>query len=374
MRETFLYQINVTRDCNLRCSHCYIHSDNKAASRTMTTAQFLDLCRQITAHMQANPNYRHAEIHVIGGEPTMLGLAFYEEVVPTARTILSRMPQVHTLRLVSNLLGEESIAIARLFDFVSTSFEFATRFPKPALEERWRERIRTLQHDGKTVAVTTAITKPVIERGPAKLLEYFLELELHHVHLGFFVPAGDGLVHIDTVAPTNEATSRFLIEAAEWYLPRRESHDMLVNPVESVLAAFEAGEPIDDIVCPIISGSVDVNWDGNAVTCIQAGGAEKPQWLGNVFKTPIRDFVKTPPFRREVALASTPRSACAGCDEWSVCMGGCGVLHGFWDGSGECPGYKGFLKHMRRHFDEGVRSRQGGTGQMNATLKTVTYR
>ena len=76
--KVFLYQINVTRDCNLRCTHCYIDSEVKNSSKTMTAEQVLHIAKGIVEHMKSI-NYVKAEIHFVGGEPTMLGLEFFQK-------------------------------------------------------------------------------------------------------------------------------------------------------------------------------------------------------------------------------------------------------------------------------------------------------
>lgn len=363
MKETFLYQINLTRDCNIRCTHCYIHSDTKRKSETMSEEGFVRAVEQIVEHMNATDGYQHAEVHVIGGEPTMLGRQYFERVLPRVRALLAHCRTASSLRLVTNLLAEDSVVIARMFDLVSTSYEVETRFSKKALEDRWVERVRLLQAAGMSVAVTTAMTQPVIRFGATALLDQFLALDIKQIHLGFFVPSGDGLVNSAFLAPGHEETAGFLIEAAEWYLSRREAYsDMYVNPIESMLAAIEAGQPIDDIVCPIISGSVDIDWDGNACSCLQRGGNANADWAGNIFEIPISQLVKTMPFRREVVRATAPRRACRSCEEYKICMSGCGVLHDHWSGEGECPGYKSFIRHLRKRHSEGVRSRAHASG------------
>lgn len=66
--KVFLFQINVTRDCNLRCSHCYISSEVKALSQRITVPQFIKIVRDIGTYMLGSES-THAEIHIVGGEP-----------------------------------------------------------------------------------------------------------------------------------------------------------------------------------------------------------------------------------------------------------------------------------------------------------------
>lgn len=353
-----LFQINVTRDCNLRCTHCYISSDKKAASKTMLEDQFVQVFEQIRDFMisdfNGNRKYQLADIHVIGGEPTMLGYEFYERTISKVKAILSDIPQQYQLCLVSNLITPEALKIARLFDIISTSYEIDTRFvsasgkAKPALEKKWVENVKALKEDGPEVNVTMAVTKQAVDFGAANILDYFFSNGFRGIHLGFFIPSGDGLIYIDSVFPLFEETTQFMIEATNWYLERRMVHkDLWVNPIESMIESIYHNKPMDDIVCPIIPGSLDIDWDGSTVTCIEAGGEIDAKSLGNVFYSSISEIMKSREYRRARNNAVVPNPNCIGCDELKSCQSACGVLHQYWNGKGECPGFKGFIKHIR---------------------------
>lgn len=361
MSKTFLYQINVTRDCNLRCTHCYIHSDVKANSKSMQDDQIVSIARGIVEHMK-QLEYTHAEIHFIGGEPTMLGLDFFRRMLPETRKILSGNGFTFEILLVSNLLHNDVVEIASLFDRVSTSYEPETRFvswksePKPALEALWIDKVSKLQAAGINLGVTTAITKPVIAFGARKLLDWFYAKNIKQIHFGFFIPEGDGLVNIATVFPDFHETSEFLIECAEWYWEKRETDQNLwVNPVESMLSAIHSNEPLDDIVCPILAGSMDIHWDGNAAPCLEAGGGTNPDWAGNVFENGIAAVAQSQKFKVKVLEATKPQKICRTCDEYHVCKSGCGVLFRFWEPTldQDCPGFKQFIKYLRKIHKQG---------------------
>jgi radical SAM protein with 4Fe4S-binding SPASM domain len=375
MRDTFLAQINVTRDCNLRCNHCYIHSDTKRSSGFMDAARFVDTIRGLSVYLATNPNYRLADVHVIGGEPTLLGVEYYRRVLPEARAILGGMTAAYSLRLVTNLLGEEALEIARMFDQVSTSYEVETRFPKVALEARWMGRVAALQAEGRTLQVSVTMTKPVVERGAIAMLEHLVGLGLTHIHFGFFVPSGDAIVHEVLVRPSHEACATFLTDVAEWYLDRRDTTPgLLISPIESLLAGVETDDAIDDIVCPIISGCVDVNWNGDASSCLQTGGNKDAVVAGNVFAVSLQDVMSGLSIRREVVKANRPRMVCSTCEEYSLCRGACGVMHEAWDGRGECPGFRSFIRYLRGRYAQGVRSLQGRDAQVAAASQYMSTR
>lgn len=360
--KTYLYQINVTRDCNLRCTHCYIHSDTKANSKTMNDEQVESIAYGIVEHMK-KINYQHAEIHFVGGEPSMLGLPFFQRNIPKFKKIVKEAGFSSEVMMISNLLHPDIVEMAKLFDRVTTSYEVDSRFVslkgvyKPALEKKWVEKLKALQENGIEVGVTTAITKPVIKFGAAKLLDYFFEQNIKQIHFGFFIPEGDGLLNFNSIMPDFHETSQFLIDSANWYLEKRETHkDLWVNPFESMLSAIHNDEPLDDIVCPIISGSMDINWDGNTATCLEAGGAKSPEWSGNIFDTSISSVAATEHFLKKVMEASKPQKSCRTCEEYSICKSGCGVLFKFYDPNldNECPGFKKFIKFVREKNENGL--------------------
>ncbi len=363
--KVFLYQINVTRDCNLRCTHCYIDSEVKNSSKTMTAEQVLHIAKGIVEHMKSI-NYVKAEIHFIGGEPTMLGLEFFQKNIPEFRKIVENEGFNCDIMLVTNLLHDDILEMSKLFDKVVTSYEVDTRFVslkgtyKPKLEQKWMEKVKLLQNNGIKLGVTTAVTQQVIKYGASRLLDYYYENGLKNIHFGFFIPQGDGLRNMSSVMPAFHETSQFLIETANWYLEKRDIDENLwVNPFESMLSALYNDEPLDDVVCPIIAGSIDINWDGNAVTCIEEGGAVKPDWAGNVFETSILSVSMTEKFLKRIMEAARPQKMCQTCDEYKVCKSGCGVLFKYYDKNldNDCPGFKNFITFIRNKIEEGIKPR-----------------
>lgn len=357
--RAFLFQINVTRDCNLRCTHCYISTDKKASSQFMSKDQLIHIVQGAIDFLkhdaETKQEYSLADIHIIGGEPSMLGVKFFKEVMPIIKDMLSHVTQEVKLSIVTNMITQQALRIAELFDSVATSFEYDTRFlsktgaPKPELEDKWLSNIHAFQASGREISVTTAVTNQVIARGARTLLDYFYENNLKSIHLGFFIPSGDGLTNMGTIFPMFHESSQFMIDAADWYMERRLVDELLyVNPIESMIESVYHQRPLDDVICPIIPGSLDVDWNGETVTCIEAGGEVDFESLGNAFQIPIKEILTSSKYRRERTKAIVPKPNCVGCDELESCQSACGVLHQYWNGEGECPGFKAFIKHIRR--------------------------
>ena len=191
-------------------------------------------------------------------------------------------------------------------------------------------------------------------------MDYFYNNGIKQIHFGFFIPEGDGLVNSINIFPEFEETSDFLIESAKWYLEKRDiDKDLWVNPFESMVSAISNDEPLDDIVCPIVTGSLDINWDGNSSTCLEAGGSITPDWDGNVFEESISDVTFSEKFLDKVFKARKPQNICKTCDEYRVCKSGCGVLFNFYDPNidTECPGFKKFIKFVRSMVEAGLKPR-----------------
>jgi len=363
--KTFLYHINVTKDCNLRCTHCYIHSDVKSASKSMTDEQIISIAYGIVEHMK-KINYMRAEIYFIGGEPTMLGLDFFKRNIPIFNKIVKNAGFIAEVTIATNLLHDDIVEIAKLFDKVMTSYEIQSRFIsskgnyKPKLEQRWLENINKIQDIGIEVYVLVTITKPVINYGARKILDYFYEKNIKKIHFSFFIPQGDGLINIKNMLPRFHETSNFLIDSANWYLEKRDVDlNLWVNPFESMLNAIDNNKTSNDIVCPIITGSLDINWDGNSATCYETGGSTNPDWSGNIFETSIISVTSSKHFIKKVIEASKPQKICRACDEYDVCRSGCGVLFKFFDANldQDCPGFKKFIKFVRQKYEDGLKPR-----------------
>lgn len=382
-RTSFLFQINVTRRCQLRCSHCYILSDKKDKSPDMSEEEFLHVVQGIVEHMQQDfefsRRYNLVDIHVIGGEPSMLGVDFFKSALPKAKAMLAQIPQEVSFSIVTNLVTKEALNVARLFDKVATSYERSTRFNKRKQEEIWRMNVRTLMAESKNPAivgpkdfsVTTALVKPVVQAGAASMIEELVDLGFTKMHFGFFIPSGDGDLNSKLVQPKHSETAQFYCDALDWYVANRDRiDDLWINPCESWMHAVYTEESMDDVVCPIVHGALDIDADGRTISCIEKGGTNDYHSHGNVFETrevqdesgvttvefstSIHDVLTSHSYLREVARAKKLPDVCRTCDERHLCKANCGVLHEQWNGKGECPGFKTFIKYARKRVEEGA--------------------
>lgn len=373
--DTFLYQLNVTRRCNLRCTHCYISSEKKDISPDWSVNDFLHVICSIRDYMispiSKSRGHTKAEIHVIGGEPSELGVDFFEEVLPKAYSILDDAGLSYKLCLVTNLLTPRSLEVSKLFKAVATSYEPETRFTKKKHYQMWLKNVAEYQQYSRDrklppIGITSAITNKVISIGAKEYLNALVDLGFRNIHLGFFIPSGDGDLYRDEVEPSHENTSKFLIEAFDWYVANKARFkDIYVNPCESWIQSMVSNTPFDDIVCPILSGALDIDGDGETISCIEKGGVFDYSSNGNLLETvqvldiesgksekkytnSVSKILTSPSYLKEVASAKLLPNICLRCEHKNLCLGNCSVLHGEWDQQGECPGFKRFLDHVSK--------------------------
>ncbi len=87
--------LKVTKDCNLRCTYCYLRNKNPHKGQTMSYAVFQKLIERITLdknkvkNKSLNPEKLQIVFH--GGEPTLLGAATIEKFINYAK---AKIPEV----------------------------------------------------------------------------------------------------------------------------------------------------------------------------------------------------------------------------------------------------------------------------------------
>lgn len=356
--KSLLVQFNVTRDCNLRCTHCYISQDKKRHSYSMSSSFFDSGIEGLAQFIESESGQQFSEVdvHIIGGEPTLLGIDFFREKIGILRKLSSEGTIPVNVSIVSNLVTKDAVEICKLFDNVSTSFEFDSRFvsmkgrPLIRIENSWRTNVAALQDAGIKVNVTTAMTLPVINHGAYELLDYLYAMGFRGIHLGFFIVSGDGGKNKETMFPEFIQTSNFLIDAYKWYMEKVIiDPEIYVNPVESMIKSLVTGEENYDISCPIITGSIDIDSNGDVRTCTSSGGETFSATYGNMKEQPLELIYRSRMFSRERVMASIPDSKCGNCEYLHICKSACKVLQKHWSGEGECPGFKTFISYVDKN-------------------------
>ena len=347
--------LNLTRACNLRCTHCYITNVVKAHTDAMSEEDAIRTLRDFSEYYADFPDL-WLDVTFIGGEPTLLGQGWFDRVMPQAHALARDGPVPMRFSLATNLLSRDAEAIAGWFHVIATSWDPTTRFishsgaPKPALERVWSQRTQRLVDAGATVSVTATVTRPLIAMGVEPVLERLQSLSLSSVSFGFFIPAGEGGANASDLLPEAIDHSRFLIEAGEWWL--QSDRKMDISPVASSLDAWRSGRDSLGTICPMINGSLAVDTDGSAHPCFEAGSGDHPvDQLPNVFRDSVAHALRHPVTLKARLEAGLGHPGCRDCEFRLRCRSGCGVLAQRWapENDLECPGFRTFHRWARDH-------------------------
>lgn len=111
--------IKPTNACNMRCKHCY-HSNRGYDNRGMSVSVFEDIC------IKTSIDYDRINIIWHGGEPTLMGVDFYEHIVSIENHILEKnnVEVRNFIQTNASLIDEYYIDFFNKNDFnVSISFD-----------------------------------------------------------------------------------------------------------------------------------------------------------------------------------------------------------------------------------------------------------
>ena len=350
-----LVQLNVTRACNLRCSHCYIATQTKETSGMIGLDDALRVVDSACALSVRSA--RPVSLSIIGGEPTLLGPAWFDAFLAGVAQRATASGADLSLILVTNLATSRALSIAKCFAQVATSWDPTTRFlahdgtPRPGLETAWQRRLSALLASGVETTVTSVVTRPLIAFGAPRACEHLQSLGVPMVSFTFLVPSGDAAANAGALLPAFDETSRFLIEAGEWWLASDGS--LAVQPIAGALSSWLGAGDSFDVVCPIVSGSLSVDFDGVSHPCLESGSGdhthERALWP-NAVRDGLDAALRHPLVLRARLAASVGHPACAPCEFRSRCRSGCGVLARHWkpDTDPDCPGFRGFHAWARR--------------------------
>jgi uncharacterized protein len=191
-RYVSLFELKVTRGCNLPCTYCNMDADKPTAQR-MSMATFRDAVSLLMRHGQVP--YPEVEFH--GGEPLLLSDGWYQEAVATARALAEEHGKRVRFRMVTNgiLLDDERIdLLKRLGIKLCLSLDGPPEIndvhrKQGALVER---AIRRLQNKDVPFALLTVITDANAARMD-EVIDHFGDLGLELITSCFNQPQGRGL-------------------------------------------------------------------------------------------------------------------------------------------------------------------------------------
>ena len=404
--------------CNLDCEYCYyLHKEElypAAPSWRMPGETLETYMRQlIEAQPPGTPEITFAWQ---GGEPTLLGVKFFERVVELQRQYAPRgVKVVNTLQTNGTLLDEEWIALFR-----EHSFLIGLSIDGPAaLHDRYRydkhgrgsfgdvmRGLKLLKEGGIEFNALVVVNRhngdhgrrvytylrdngveflqfiPIVERrGVGAHAEPLVQLE------GMEAP------HRSLVSERNQASSggrdisalvssrsvlpdqfgRFLIEVFDEWV-QRDVGRVFVQIFDQALSAWMGMEPSLCVFRRQCGRALAIEHNGDLYSCDHF--VEPEYLLGNIHETPIEDLANSDRQQSFGAAKETtlPRY-CRECDVRFACNGECPKNRFIDTPDGEaglnylCGGYQPFFHHIRPAMEMMVEELNAGRAAANVMTR-----
>ena len=345
--------------CNLDCSYCY-YLDKKElypGSRFRMGDAVLESFVSQYIGAQQVPQVTFAWQ---GGEPTLMGLEFFEKAVAYQRKHAQPGKRiVNTLQTNGTLLDDAWGAFLAENDFlVGISIDGPRRMHdryrvdaggQPTFDAVWRGLALLRQHDVAFNVLTTV--HPANQDAPLKVYR-FLRDEVGARHLQF-IPIVE---HPDVAAATKRSVSadaygKFLIEIFDEWV-HRDVGEVYVQMFEIALAAWAGSPPPLCVFAETCGDALALEHNGDLYSCDHF--VDSDHLLGNIESTPLDNLVGSARQRSfGAAKLDTLPSQCLGCEVRFVCNGGCPKDRFLTTEAGEpglnylCGGYRPFFNHVR---------------------------
>jgi uncharacterized protein len=348
-------------DCNLRCHYCFYRGKEglfPAGQHRMSEAV---LERLIEQHM--SPSAREVSFCWQGGEPTMMGLSFFERVV-ALQTRHGRGHRVgNALQTNAILLDERWAAFLARYNFlVGVSLDGDTQVHDAnrrdgASQGTWSRvtgNIRMLLKAGVATNALTVVTEA--SAGRAQETYGFLQgLGLRHMQ---FIPIVDADANaVDGVSPYSvrpKTYGAFLCEIFDrWMLDLGGPGSTSVRTFDALLAHYLGLEPPECTMQATCDSYLVVEHNGAVYPC---DFFVEPGWeLGNIMTSDLATLWRSPKRQAFGALKADLPARCRACVWLQVCRGGCTKDRVLGDGPRStylCEAYQALFRHAHERLTQ----------------------
>ncbi|MBC8450005.1 MAG: anaerobic sulfatase maturase [Chloroflexi bacterium] len=339
-------------DCNLNCSYCF-YKDKGALypeiRRHRMPDEVLDsLIRQVMAL-----SVQHASFSWQGGEPTLMGLQFFERVVSLQQRYGRGQTVTNGLQTNATLLNDEWGRFLRRYRFlVGVSLDGpgemhdAHRVDRSGQGsfQRVMRGVSVLHQHNVAFNILVALTKQNI-CDPADLFHFFLAQDLRHLQ---FIPCveRDPVTHnLASFSISADEYGEFLCRTFDLWLKDGQP-TAYIRFFDELLIAYVSGRHPSCIHRERCGDYVVVEHNGDVYAC---DFFVEPVWrLGNLLETPLIALLQGKRFnafrRRKQELAAE----CRRCEYLHLCHGGCPKYRLLANGNIASPNH--FCAAYRRFF------------------------
>jgi uncharacterized protein len=317
----------VSGDCNMACDYCYyrparaLYADVRAPRMALQTAEAV--CEQYLALGPARAN-----IGWQGGEPTLMGLDFFRQVVEIERrhTRGDAVP-ANTLQTNGVALDDEWCRFLAGNDFLvglsvdgPSELNARRRFAngKPAFGAAMRAMGLLKSYDAE-FNVLVVISQANVQR-PHRLFDFLVENDLHYAQV---IPCTEPGASAGTVSEHSVTAAQygdFMIALFEAWL-ENDDPSYYVRSIDNWLHLF-FGLPAESCThrqdCRNL---LTIEWNGDVYPCDFF--VEDRYRLGNVREETLEQMLRGPAFRQFVREAESVPKPCTGCEWLRYCHAGC---------------------------------------------------
>jgi uncharacterized protein len=369
--------------CNLDCSYCY-YLEKEALypgrSRRMAPAV---LERFIEPYIAAHAGQRGAEVVFgwQGGEPTLMGLDFFRQVVALQATYRRPGMRIRNTLQTNGVLLDEAWAsfLADHRFLVGISIDGPAhlhdvyrvdKVGQPTFK-RVLKGLRWLQARGVTTNVLTAVHAA---NAPHPLSVYrFLRDEIGARHIQF-IPivekSGEGS-SLSASSVSGQAYGEFLVTIFDEWV-RRDVGQVFVQIFDEALAAWAGQAPSLCIYRPTCGQALALEHTGDLYPCDHF--VEPALCLGNIQQLSLGELARSP---AQLAFGNAKLDLlpgyCRDCEMVFICHGGCPKDRFLSTPEGEpglnalCAGYRMFFTHIDHAMRKMAAELQAGRPPANIT-------
>jgi len=317
----------VSADCNMACGYCYyrhvggLYPD--VPRHRMPLEVFDAVCEQ---YLALGP--REIKIGWQGGEPTLMGLDFFREVVRVeskhARTgdCVGNSLQTNGVVLDDEwcrFLAESNFLVGLSVDG-PRELNAERCFPdgRPAFDTTMRA-LEVLKKHGVEFNILVVISRANVEQ-PERVFRFLVDNDLHYSQ---FIPCtepagGPGRVSDHSIGPGQYAD--FLIRLFDAWVAH-DDPSYYVRRIDNWLHQFFGLPPECCEYRPDCSNLVTVEWNGDVYPC---DFFVEPRYrMGNVRERTLEQMLRGPAFRDFVRGAESVPPDCADCEWLDYCHAGC---------------------------------------------------
>jgi len=310
-----ILHLNALNACNLRCSYCAVQATDLGGSAKMAPKE----CLEIIEFCLRSVGRDHLTIEIMGGEPLLLGKAWFEEVLPP----LQGKPLRIAFTTNATLLDDEWADMFRRYKVnanVSLDGPAESHNGQRGLYDRVVSGLKILQRHRANPHVITIATAPVLER-IEELLKLYSSLGIQTFYLNDVRDHGRAAVLERQLIPTPAAMVRVSLKIMEYM---RECRLALreMELLERVFRFFHASyydNFCNRISCPAGGKFVSVNARGDVFPCPNVTFSE--YCLGNIHEG--YDRVRRERVLREFHAMPSFYLACLTCKASEICFFGC---------------------------------------------------